>query len=438
MASIANIVKVQIIRGSSQVPQEAFNIPCVFGPSDRFEEVIRYYESASDMLSDGFETSDPEYIHVQAIYSQPNPPDRVGVSKYTPPVAQVDTLSVSTLSSSHNYSFLMGVNEVTYTSGASDTQQAILSGLLDAIEALSPTNAPVSGIVSGSGSSAVLTLTATDPGTGISYSSVDPLLSHTNTTPNHSIVDSIKQTQAVDDSWYCVLVCSKSSSDILDVAAYVQTQQKIYITASQDPGILTSSTTDIASQLKERSYSRTAVIYSSDASTAPDAAWVGQMLPVTPGTGNWKFKTLVGMLADKLNATQLNNATNKNCNVFTEFGGLNITSPGISASGDFIDVVIFIDWLMSTMEVNVYQLLVNAQKIPFTDAGIATVELAVRQTLQEGEGQQGLAPGWSVRVPQVADISQADKMSRTLKGVSFNATLAGAINTVQIVGYVGV
>ena len=93
---------------------------------------------------------------------------------------------------------------------------------------------------------------------------------------------------------------------------------------------------------------------------------------------------------------------------------------------------------MSTMEVNVYQILASAEKVPFTNAGITMIEAAVRQTLQVAENGGGLAPGWTVTVPDISAISPTDKGTRTLNGITFNATLAGAINIVNIVGYVGV
>lgn len=441
MADIKTIVNVSITRGSKQVPQEAFNVPCIFGPSNRFtnSDLIRYYEDINDMVSDGFLTSDPEYIHAAAIFSQQNPPDQVGVAKYTQATEQVDSFTVGTLvATGHAYTITINGTAVTYTSNG-DSQPGILTGLLAAITTDFPTNAPVTGVVSGSGSSATLTLTAVDAGTGVSYTAVDSNLTHASTTTNHSIVNDIQAVQAVDDTWYACLVTSKNPNDILEVATYIETQQKIFITASNDGGMLSgSSTTDIASQLKARSFTRTAILYHADPTTAPDAAWVGVMIATTPGTGNWKFKTLAGQVADSLSSTQTNSVTAKSGNVYVTIGGLDITSQGVAASGDYIDVIIFIDWLMSTMEVNVYQVLVDNNKVPFTDAGIAQIESPVRATLQLGQRNQGLAPGWTVTVPAIVDVLPADKASRTLRNVSFQATLAGAINEVIINGNVSV
>lgn len=438
MASIKTIVNVQIEEGAQQVPQQAFNVPIVIGPSNRFTGLIQYYSNVAAMLSDGFLISDPEYIHVAAIFGQPNPPTTVGVGKYTNSGEQVDTFAVNTLiATGHTYSFNMGSTIISYVS-ASDTQQSILTGLLDAINTAFPLNNPVTGVVSGTGSSALLTLTATDPGVGVTYGVTDPSLTYANTTPNHSISQDIAAIQAVDNTWYGVICTSKTTSDILEIAQYIQTQQKVYFTSSSDPTILTNSTTGIGSQLKALNLTRTALLYSANPNAGPEAAWVGAMLPYLPGSDYWKFAVLEGIIADNLNDTQIANALAKNVNIYTQFGGIDITNPGVVSSGAFIDNTIFIDWLMSTMQVNVYQTLVNVPKVPYTNKGIAVIENQMRMTLQIGEQQGGLAPGWTVSAPDISKVSQADKASRTLNGLTFNATLAGAIGEVNIIGYVSV
>ena len=107
-------------------------------------------------------------------------------------------------------------------------------------------------------------------------------------------------------------------------------------------------------------------------------------------------------------------------------------------SAEFIDVTILIDWITSTMQANVYSILVNTNKIPYTNKGIAAVENGVAQTLQQAQDNGGLAAGWDVTGPDISQVSQADKASRILNNVVFNATLAGAINQVNIQGYVSV
>lgn len=445
MASQNLIVKVTITKSTRTVSQQSFGLAAILGPSNRFGDLFRFYDDPSAMLTDGFMTSDPEYIHAVALDSQAIKPSQWLVGKFTTPVAQVSTIAVNTLTVSHLYSFTLGGIPINYTSaGSGDTQQSILAALLTAIGVAYPSNPPVTGVVAGSGSGALLTLTSTVAGQGFAITAVGSQLTLAAVTANHSIVDDIVILQAAllpEQQFYGLLVTSKVAADILQVATYVETQLAVYLSATLDADTLTSVTTDIMSVLKGLAFDRTMLLYSAQANTkAPDAAWMGYMLPTTPGVGNWAEKTLKGVTADNLSPTQISNVLGKNGNVYVPMGGAGITLFGTCASGEFFDVTIFLDWLASTMQSNVFRVQTdpNNLKIPYTNGGIAMIENPMRQTMQQGQDNQGLVPGWTVFGPDVTAVSPADKTSRTLNGLGFDGELAGAINKVNIQGSVSV
>ena len=72
-----------------------------------------------------------------------------------------------------------------------------------------------------------------------------------------------------------------------------------------------------------------------------------------------------------------------------------------------------------------FALFTSLIKVPFTDAGIALVETAVRGVLQEGVAVGLLSPdpAPAVTVPKAADVSAEDKAARLLPDVKFTATL---------------
>ena len=115
------------------------------------------------------------------------------------------------------------------------------------------------------------------------------------------------------------------------------------------------------------------------------------------------------------------------------------------AAGEWIDVIRFRDWLAEEIKVNVMNLLVNHDKVPYTDAGIASIEGQVRAALTLGQQRGGIAPteytadgqtnlGFTVSVPLSSSISANQKASRILNDVKFTARLAGAIHVVNITG----
>ncbi|SRR5579875_414423 len=443
MESPTLIVNVTITKSTRTVSGLAFNVPVILGPSNRFSDAYRSYVSPQDMISDGFELSDPEYIEALALMSQAGPkPPRFLVSKFSAAVAQVDTFQVGTLTTGHQYKFTMDSVVISYTSSGGDTQQSVLAALLAAIGTAFPSNPPVTGAVTGSGAGATLTLTSSVAGQGVSYTAIDSDLTKVNVTPNHSIVNDIQILQdavAPADQFYGVLVTSHVATDILQVATYIESQLLVYVTATADAGCLTSGNTDIMSQLKALSLDRTMILYSAQANTnGPDGAWMGYMLPTTPGVGNWAMKTLAGVDADNLTASQIANVVSKNGNVYVIVGGNGTTLYGISTGGEYFDVAIFLDWLASTSQTNLIAVETDPLnlKVPYTNRGIAMLANALRATLQQGQDNQGLAAGWSVFAPNVNDVPQADKLSRTLNNFGFNATLAGAINKINIQGYV--
>lgn len=432
-ASIESIVRVSITKGTRQVTVQGFGTPCIFGPSDRFMDPIRYYTDPADMLTDGFLTSDPEYIEGVEIMSQQPSPEQFGVSHYTAAVAQVNTVSITSVMNTTVYTVTINGVVCSYTSDADATGSEIQAGLIAAINA----SAQAPNVTATAGAGTSVTVTSDVAGLGFTIA-VGANLTVASTTANHSIAQDIATLQNIDDTWYGVIVTSYLSSDILQVAAYIETQDKFYVTSSSDSNILTSSTTDIMSVLKSKNYTRTSLFYATDPNDARDGAWLGRMLPTIPGSSNWKFKTLVGITADSLSQTQINFAQGKNANIYVTIGGVEITTEGVVASGEYNDVTILIDWIKANMQSAVYSVLVNVDKVPFTNKGIAAIENPMRQILQEAQDNGGLAAGWTVTAPDISNVPSADKASRTLNGMEFDATLAGAINKVRIQGFLGV
>lgn len=444
MASASLIVNVVITKSTRVVSQQAFNIPCIFGPTGVLSVPQAYTDASQMLVANGgpFVSSDPEYIEAAALMSQAIKPPKFIVAPNTAAVAQVDTFQVNTLTSGHQYRFTMNSVIISYTAGGGDTQQSILAALLSAIGAAFPTNPPVTGAVVGTGAGATLTLTASVSGKGVSYTSVNSLLTHVNTIANHSIADDILTAQNAvlsDNQFYGVIVCSHVAADILQVATYIETQLLVYVTASADSDCLTNVQTDIMSQLKALSFDRTMILYSAQANTnGPDGAWMGYMLPTTPGIGNWAMKTLVGVVADNLNPTQIGNVVSKNGNIYVTEGGNGTTLYGLAAGGEFFDVTIFLDWVASSMKTGIIAVETSPLnlKVPYTNQGITLLETPIRSTMKQGEDNQGFLPGWKVFAPNATDVPAADRANRVLNNIGFDGELAGAINKINVAGFV--
>lgn len=434
MPGIDNVVSINISRSTKTVTRAGFGIPLILGQHSRFlnSDKIRYYSSLAAVLSDGFLTSDAEYKAAAAAFGQEIKPAKVAIGKRIAAVAQVVTWTPTV---QNNTAYTVTINGVlhSYTSDADATANEIVAGLIALINGGS--QAPK---VTASGTTTLI-VTADAAGEPFTYTQ-SANLAAVLTTPNWGVQEDIQaviESSSTGNDWYCLILTSRTDLDILLAAGKIETLKKLFLACSGDTNIIGASTSDIASQLKAKTYARTSILYSADQANYPEAAWAGRVLPLDPGSETWKFKTLAGITFDNLTDNQLANADSKYANYYVQIGGISMTSPGKVSANEWIDVIRFIDWLESTMAADVFTLLVNADKVPYTDAGIGQIESLVRGALQKGVRVGGLSD-YSVEVPKYADIATNDKQARHLPDVKFDGTLAGAIHDVSITGQVSV
>ena len=116
-----------------------------------------------------------------------------------------------------------------------------------------------------------------------------------------------------------------------------------------------------------------------------------------------------------------------------------ITWPGTVASGNFIDEIRIVHFLVARVR-EAYQIkLINELKIPYTDIGIGGMQNVLTSLLSqyvETPAQPNILQQnnpFTTTFPRARDVSAADKTARKLVA-SFEAFLAGAIHIVSIEG----
>lgn len=431
--ALSDIVQVNITTQATAPSRVGFGTPLVMAYHTVFSERARIYKSITAMVDDGFSPNDPAVRAVQAILSQ-NPKVGevvVGRAANAPtqkinlvPVVQNDTL------------YRVSINGVDFdfTSDATATADEITAGLALAINGGSEP-------VTATDNVGDLDLVSDTGGLLFTLEVDRQLLKQANTTVDPGIVADISAVQNENNDWYALHLTSLGKAEIEAAAAYIEAQVKAMIVSSADDDIYTTATTDVGSALSTANYARTALMYHPKSMIQyAGAAWAGKNLPKDPGSITWKFKTLAGVDTVQLTETEITNLENKNVNHFTSVSGISITQQGTMAGGTFIDITRSVDFLRARLQEFIYAQLANLDKIPFTDEGVAVIEAEVRAVLQLGIGQGILAanPEPVITVPRVADVSFSDKASRLLPDVEFEATLAGAIHSVQIEGVVSV
>jgi len=455
--ALRDIVNVQIDRNTRSVSRPGFGIVMVLGSHHRFTEKTRSYSSI-DAVADDFDVTDPEYVAANAVFSQNPSPVSILIGRRASDVAN---LVVVTATSNREYIVTVNGIEYSFTSDASATKDEIVAGLVAAINAGSVPVTASAGTV-GTGK---LIITADVTGTPFSVvngaiGAFDTSLTvdYTSETNLLSVAADLTAIKEINNTWYALVLTSRTVSDIVDMsgetgaANWVEANTKVFITASAATDIINvaagSDSTTVAALVKAKGYDRTQVFYHESAATLfPEAAVFGKILPQTPGSYTEKFKTLAGVVVSTLTGTQETNGAAKNVLLYQEVGSVPITSEGKVASGEFLDTIIFIDWLQTEIQYNVFTLLASMLKLPFTSGGISAVGGQVRAALQKGQDNGGISPfefdsqkmqigGYVVTLPALASISTADKAARFLDNVKFTAWLAGAIHSTKINGTV--
>lgn len=443
MANIDRIVNVQISLNTNGVSKEGFSTMLVVGTHANNLNRVTTYTNINDLINDGFSTDDPIYRAVSAAFSQTPRPRQVKVGRRQ--VEEVN-LSVNNVKDNTDYTITVSSKDTDgtvdeeaykYNSQTSATATKIVEGL----QALMASDTAVTATASGE----KLQLTAKS---GKSFAiKISSNLSAELTEPTEEIADTMSAVMASDSDFYGIVLVSRDKDDIMAMAEWVETQTKLFGTSTVEQGAKDSETdTDLLSMLKAKNYYRTFAFYHELAdSEYLEAGVMARCFAIEPGGETWANKVLSGLTADNLTETEYLAISGKNGNTFETFRNKSITQNGKVAGDEWIDVIRFRDWLQEEITVNVFNLLINSDKVPYTDAGIALVENQIRQALLLGQRRGGIAPteydkdnnenlGFTIEMPLAANIPANTKAQRLLEDVSFTARLAGAIHVVEITG----
>jgi hypothetical protein len=438
---LSDVVSVAISVSAKGPTAQGFGEPLIAAYTTRQSLLVQEYSSLADMVAQGYAATDPAYLCAEAMLSQqPTVPlfkigRRTATSEYT----QVLLFTALSTSAADVYAFSVGLPGLAPhaisvpSTGVPATDVVTIAA---AITALS-----LSGVTaSHSGSTFTITMAAGKlcdvlfPSPNLTLGFKD------NTTVATSLATDLAAILSADPNWYGLLLDSQSPAEISAAATWAEANDKAFICNCSDTEIADpASTTDVAYTLMTSAFNHPALLYSaSQLLSYSAAAWMGQNFPSLPGSENWAFKTLAGVPADNISTAAIHAVENKNASVYTPLAGLNLTQFGKVASGEFIDIPRFIDWLQNQIQIQILGLLANNNKIPYTDAGVDQVRGTIMSVLQAGVDVGGLSatPAPFVSVPLVASLSVATVSTRNLPKVSFSATLAGAINSVTITGVV--
>jgi Protein of unknown function (DUF3383) len=170
----------------------------------------------------------------------------------------------------------------------------------------------------------------------------------------------------------------------------------------------------------------------------PAAAWLGKMLPASPGSTSWAFKELDYVTKSKLTTDMTTKLKRADINRHIFINDKGVTLDGKVSSNEYIDIVHGIDWLHVRIQERIFRLLMINGKIPYTAKGVDLIRSELLSQLNEAVNRGLLAadPEPRVSIPDINGIPLDKKENRILPDVKFSARLAGAIHEIEINGTV--
>ena len=443
------LVSVNVALQAGSVSRAGFGIPLFAAKHRYFPERTRSYSSLVTAADDIPSGSNP-YLALTGLFSQNPSVSSALVGRIE--ADQVLTPKDVAEGSEHSVTIVVSTGDAvtaSYTTGAGETAEDIVDALKTAIDADPEVSAEVTTTKTGTGAATTLTISATSAATGdVFYTPYDQLVGLVDTyTSTEAAADVLSSIQEENNDWYFMMTEDHSETFVLAMAAAIEaTGNKTYFVSTSEAAALTTlsaSPTDIAGKLEDLNYSRTAHIWHQDADTKfIEASFAGNNAPFEAGSVTWANIQLAGVNPSKqasgnlLTGTQKNNLQARNSNFIEDYRTKSIVRLGVMVSGEYIDTIRGMDWLIENITVNMSNLLINQAggKVSYNGSGIARVKGNLTSSLQQGVDRNFINDDYVVVVPEITSISVADKADRILRDVSFSATLSGAIHDVVING----
>lgn len=442
MADIDSIVSVSITADTRTPTRAGFGIPLLVSYHTVFTDNYRRYTDPAELIADGFATYDAAYRMAAAAFNADPSVEEVIVGRLPSAPAYRTEVTITDATQGNHIKLKVvqpttgTVSQIDYTILAAATTSTVATAVAALIAALTGCSAAAVG--------AVITISPTVAGRKVHVYDLESGAKVQDITVDANYDDYLSTLRIENDDWYGVAIDTESQANVNLVAAWALTNNKLYFQSTQSSYELDGTGT-LGSTLKTAGNDRVVLLWAPNSHEFAAVTWMAQGLSQDPGTINWALQTLPGITAAisskkaTLTSTEKTNLETDNINHYLTVAGNNVTRQGLTAGGEWIDVVHGIDALTARIQEAVFGLLLSG-RVPFTASGLDLVANVILGVLKSFEGtteQPGLLDvGTSVVTMPALSTLTAQKALRRLTGVKFTAVLAGAVNSVTISGSV--
>jgi hypothetical protein len=228
------------------------------------------------------------------------------------------------------------------------------------------------------------------------------------------------------------------ATKIKAIADYIETTDKLYFCSVED--VTKIATVKNATKTNDRTV---VMVYKKDSSEndiCPEAALVGATSGLSAGSFTYKNVILAGITPQSLTDTEIEAIHTAGGLTFVTKAGDNVTTEGRTLGGEYIDIVDSKDFVISNIAYNVQKTFNSSKKIPYDNNGIAMLETATVEVLQEAFNNgiittnEDNTPAYTVDFALREETTENDRYARKYPYGQFSFVLAGAIHTAEIQG----
>jgi len=446
-APVSDTIKVGITADTPHLTQQGFGTTLIMGYVNHLSDRVKMYTKPSELLTDGYTTAHEVYKKALVLLGQSRKPSQFLVGRI-----KSDTNSIQKITLTGSFTGGTMAIKVGAVTAAAIPYDATAADIKTALEALDG----VTEVTVVRATSAVITVEFTGATDG--HKHWDPIICYPaglTAGPVTSVVTQVQYgaaAETLDVAYAAVkearndffgMVCSQSCTDVevLATAAIVQTDQKTFpvlrkITAIAAALYNESAPSDLSEKLKAGNYTKTWVIWTAIDDNFLDCAALGLQLTKVPGSSTFMYKNFTGVYPDTITSDQRANLRSKSCNFYESQNGLSVMKDGVVPSGEFIDIILGIDYLTVRMGETVFAGIATLEKLDYDANGGEVVENLMLTSLVAYGVANNLIDEASIVIiiPNIATVPTQDKVARILRDCKFTATLKGAIHTLYIDG----
>lgn len=331
-----------------------------------------------------------------------------------------------------------GAGTLTLVTTGNDVLAERIVSVLNAVPSKNYTAA-----TTGSTGSKTWTVTGSAAGNWFSVGVDHDLVTSAMTHADPGIAADLSAIRNADSSWYQLHTGYNSTAMVAAAAAWVESQEAnlqyhadVCATATVNAVVGAATANDVADTLRTLNRSRTAVWYHPDPRQCLAAAVAGRCLGSPPGSVQLAHKQLSGVTPVSMTDTQRNNLAlkesfaGKNANSYVRFGSTAVTFFGRTSIGEWIDVIRDNDSVNAAIEVGLYNLYLQNEKVGMSPEGALmhrnVIQAALKAAVAAKIYRDDEFSSPTISVPSVDSLTESQRRLRKYGTIKWTAQLVGA------------